>query len=110
MDTIIFTVYDTKAEVYLPPFCVPTLGIATRAFTDCINSDTHTFGQHPSDYTLFQLGVFSDHDGQINTHAAKIIGNGIDYVDHDIPPLPGEIPDEQTNTPIQPDENGGHSA
>ena len=52
----IFSVYDEKAQAFLPPFFLPEVGMATRIFGDCVNSDEHQFGKHPTDYTLFHLG------------------------------------------------------
>ena len=53
-----FSVYDEKARAYLPPFILPEIGMATRTFGDCINSEQHQFGKHPSDYTLFKIADF----------------------------------------------------
>lgn len=74
-----FTVYDEKAEAFLPPFFVPSKGLAIRAFTDCINSKDHYFGKHPADYTLFQIGVFHDTTGEIELIDKKSIGNGVEF-------------------------------
>lgn len=77
----LYTVYDEKAQAYLPPFFVPTDGLATRAFKDCVNSADHQFGKHPSDYTLFFLGEFTDHDGQFALTDRKSMGNGVEYLE-----------------------------
>ena len=102
MKHLLFTIYDEKAEVFLPPFFVPTIGIATRAFKDSINSDDHTFGKHPSDYTLFQLGSFDDHDASLEPADKKSLGNGVEFIDN----TPPERQHGPPNTPIQPDQNG----
>jgi len=77
----LFCVYDEKAEAYLPPFFVPTKGIATRAFSDCINSDSHQFGKHPQDYSLFWLGEWTDHDAKFHLNDRKMIYNGLELLD-----------------------------
>lgn len=59
----IFTVYDSKAESYLPPFYVNARGQAIRSFSDTCNDPEHVFNKHPSDYTLFALGDFNDATG-----------------------------------------------
>lgn len=56
----VFTVYDQKAEAYLPPFYFTTIGQALRAFADTVNDPTHAFFKHPEDYTLFHLGYYDD--------------------------------------------------
>lgn len=56
----VFAIYDSKANAYLPPFFLPTVAMAVRVFSDCVNSDSHQFGLHPQDYTLFHLGIWDD--------------------------------------------------
>jgi hypothetical protein len=97
-----FTVFDSKAETYMPPFFVPSKGLAIRAFEDCVNSEDHHFGKHPSDYTLFELGSFDTDTGLFKTPDRNPVGNGVEFIN---PLLPGKL-NGQTTTPIQPDENG----
>ncbi len=59
----VFTVFDQKALAYLPPFCLPERGQATRAFSDMINNPKHAFGLHPEDYVLFEVANFDDLTG-----------------------------------------------
>lgn len=61
----VFVIYDDKAKAYLTPFFLPEVGMAVRAFADCVNNPEHAFGRHPEDYTLFQLGEFNDSSGVI---------------------------------------------
>lgn len=78
----IFTVYDEKAKAYLPPFFMNQEGQARRTFGDCINSDKHNFGQHPSDYTLFCLGTFEDDDATHQLKSApQSLGNGVEFIE-----------------------------
>lgn len=101
-----FTIFDEKAEVFLPPFFVPTLGIATRAFSDCINSEDHQFAKHPQDYTLFELGEFHDHDASLDVINKKSHGNGVEFIATPHPyATPGDT-DGSPNPPIQPDKTG----
>lgn len=105
MNHLLFTVYDEKAEVFLPPFFVPTVGIATRAFKDTINSDSHQFGKHPSDYTLFSLGYFDDSTAEIVSATKKSLGNGVEFIDPEHKDSLGDFRNDPSNTPIQPDED-----
>lgn len=74
----IFSVFDTKAKAYLPPFFLPSDEVATRAFRDCVNSNDHQFGKHPEDYTLHRLGTFEDSEGQIQpTELAELVCSGL---------------------------------
>jgi len=101
----LFCVYDEKAEAYLPPFFVPTKGIATRAFSDCINSKDHQFGKHPADYSLFFLGEWTDHDAKFHLNDRKMVYNGVELLrqNNNPEPDPNEI---NAVEPIQSDPAG----
>ena len=78
-----FSIYDEKAQAYLPPFILPETGMAIRTFGDCINSEEHQFGKHPADYTLYQIAEFDDDSG-IPTPDKKTIHNGLELKKPDI--------------------------
>nr|UXQ88036.1 MAG: nonstructural protein [Microvirus sp.] len=93
-----FTVFDQKAETFMPPFFVPAKGLAIRAFEDCINSDSHHFGQHPADYTLFYLGEFNTDVGHFELLDTKqSIGNGVEFV-NPLKSEPPNVPDPSRST------------
>lgn len=85
MTYLIFVVYDQKAEAYMAPFHLRTVGEAQRGFGDAINNPETPFGQHPQDYTLFQIGTYSDIKGQITPEAPLLIGNGVEYLTNQTP-------------------------
>lgn len=68
----VFSVYDSKAEAFLPPFFLPAVGQAIRGFTDAAGNLEHPFGKHPADYTLFQIGSFDDSTGFVTCDAAHV--------------------------------------
>jgi len=77
----IFTIYDQKAKAYLPPFFLPERGQAIRTFTDCVNSPEHHFGKHPADYTLFELGHFTDDNAKIKPlPSPSTLGTGNEFL------------------------------
>lgn len=81
-----FTIYDQKAEAYLPPFFMPTAGMATRTFADCVNQEDHRFNAHPSDYTLFEIGTFDDSTGTIEPETVpKSYGTGVEFIEQPKP-------------------------
>jgi len=103
----VYSIFDSKAEAYLPPFILPKKAMALRTFSDCVNSDTHQFGANPADYTLFELGTFNDENGQFLLHRSVIsCGNGLEFrlPDHPISP---EIGNGKANSSKQtlPDES-----
>lgn len=76
----IFTVYDSKAESYLPPFFLPQIAQAKRSFANCCkDKENHAFGQNPQDYTLFHLGQYDDGNATIENNKIISLGNGIEF-------------------------------
>lgn len=61
----IYTVFDSKAMIYLMPTFYMTKGHAVRAFTDMVNTDGHQFNKYPADFTLFYMGEFDMSTGKI---------------------------------------------
>ena len=76
----IYTIFDSKAEAFLPPFFFHQQGMALRIFTDCCNDPEHAFGKHPEDYTLFYAGKFDDDLGSIDQDKLESIAVGISLV------------------------------
>lgn len=77
----IFSVYDQKAEAYLPPFYLPNRAMAVRTFTDCVNSKDHQFGKHPQDYILVELGEWDDTSASFDLYPAlKSLGTAFEYL------------------------------
>lgn len=95
----IFVIHDVAANAYLTPFFLPEIALAKRTFGDCVNDPNHAFGQHPSDYTLFQIGEFNHSSCEATIfNAPEKINNGIElYIipTNDQPELPIE-PKPQT--------------
>lgn len=61
----VFSIYDSKAEAYLQPFFVKSVGEALRMFEDAVNDEKHQFHKHLEDFTLFELGVFDDDNAEL---------------------------------------------
>jgi len=77
-----FTVYDSKAELYLPPFYNQTKGQAVRAFQDTTNTPEHSFHKHPEDFTLFYLGTYDDCTAKFDLEATPhSLGTALEYKD-----------------------------
>jgi len=76
----IYSVYDQKAEAYLPPFFLPAKGVAIRTFSEACNDPEHQFGKYPADYTLMELGTFDDSTALIDPYSPAItIGTGVEF-------------------------------
>lgn len=78
---IAFSIYDSKAECFSPPFFRPAPGQAIRDFTDLANDPNTTIGKHPSDYGLYRIGEFDDGNGSITgDRAAMLMVSGNEVV------------------------------
>ena len=64
----IMSIYDAKAEAFLPLWTVPTEGIATREFCNMAQNEDSNVGAHPEDYILYCLGEWSDKDCKMELH------------------------------------------
>ncbi len=76
----VFSIFDSAAEAYLPPFCLPTVGMAVRIFTDCCNNEKHAFCGNPADYTLFELGFFDDGSALFDSSPGVKVVNGLEVM------------------------------
>lgn len=68
----IFSVYDQKAQAFMPPFYVPRPEMAMRSFQECANDPAHQFFRSPADYTLYCLGTFDDDSAQFTLEAQPL--------------------------------------
>lgn len=81
MKQLMFTIYDSKAQAYLPPFFLHAEQIAMRTFGDCVNDPKHQFGLHPEDYTLWHIGSFDDSNSIVKMEKHNLnLGVGLEYV------------------------------
>ena len=64
---IICAVRDIKSALYGRPFFVQSVGVAIRSFTDEVNRVDHDnmLHNHPTDFTLYQIGTYDDNDASI---------------------------------------------
>lgn len=82
----IFTVYDSKAEAFLPIFTMATQGQAIRSFQDTLDDPNHAFARHPHDYTLFFLGEWNDQNAEFTAEKTPVsLGVAIQYVTNEKP-------------------------
>lgn len=80
----IFSIHDSKAEAYLPPFYCRAEGEAIRNFQTAINTQDHAFNAHAADYTLFYLGDWDETSATFSLKKSiENLGNGMNYLDKD---------------------------
>lgn len=63
---LVFSVYDSKAEAFLPPFIAVNRGIAMRSFLDTIAQEGHPFRIHAGDFSLFLLANYDEANGSFD--------------------------------------------
>lgn len=76
----IYSVYDTKAEVYSLPYYMNNEPSAIRTFSDWVNNKETPYGKHPEDYILFSCGELDDSTGTITQDKISSIGNGLQFI------------------------------
>ena len=74
-----FTVHDSKAGGFLPPFLQHNEAMAIRMFTNMLKNPDHQFSQNPADYTLFTIGEFDDATGELKPRTPMSLGNGLEF-------------------------------
>lgn len=71
----IFCVRDNAVEAYMRPFYQVTRAAAIRDFTEACSQGDSPFAKHPSDYTLFEIGVFDETTGILEGgEPSRVIG------------------------------------
>lgn len=60
-----FSLFDSKADIYMPPFFCGTLGQAVRAVVEAAQDPRSTLGRYPADFDLMELGEFNDVNGEL---------------------------------------------
>lgn len=80
-----YTIFDSKAEIYLQPFCFSTHGASLRAFKETVNDGQSNISKHPADYTLFYIGIWDDNTGEQKPETHINLGNGLEQVEQNTP-------------------------
>lgn len=62
-----FTIRDSKAEIYSPPFYKKTHGEAERDFRELTRDPKSMVSKYPMDFDLFHVGEFDDSTGKIDS-------------------------------------------
>lgn len=71
----VYSVLDTKADAFAPPFFVHRDEVAVRAFRDAVLDPQHPMSRHPEDYKLYRIGTFSDSDARLTPEVPVFICN-----------------------------------
>lgn len=75
-----FSIFDVKAEAYMPPFFMPTTAMAIRAFGSDVSNGASQFAKHPSDFLLYEVGGFDDSTGRFLVGDPLVISRATDFI------------------------------
>lgn len=76
----VYSVYDSKAQIFMHPIYLRADGEALRAFKASVNSSGHQFNNNAGDYTLFGIGEFDDDSGKVLMYETfNNLGNGAQF-------------------------------
>lgn len=76
----IFSVFDSKLQVFNTPFFSRSTADASRSFSDLVRDSRTTVGQHPEDFFLYEIGEYSDETGSLVASAPVRIAAAIAFV------------------------------
>ena len=61
----VFSVFDSKLQVFNTPFFSRSVADASRSFSDLARDSRTTVGQHSEDFFLYEIGQYSDETGEL---------------------------------------------
>lgn len=70
MKTLIYSIWDKKTQLYMPPFIAVNQGDAVREMMNLITKE-NKISKFPEDYDLIEIGQFNDSSGMIHGYQEK---------------------------------------
>lgn len=67
MELKMFSIRDSKAEIFHPPFFAKSHGEAERNFHQLTQDDKSTIAKYPEDFDLYYFGTYNDQTGKMTT-------------------------------------------
>lgn len=67
----IFSLFDSKAEYYMPPFFERNANTAVRAVEAAMATDNHPIYKNAEDYSLFHVGSWDQETGRITSEGPR---------------------------------------
>lgn len=81
MKIVVVSIFDLKLAAFGRPAFVPSVGAAIRGFADEVsrNDEHNLMFKHPSDFVLYELGLWDDEFGKFTCdNPPKVIAHGSD--------------------------------
>ncbi|UOF81151.1 DNA binding protein vP5 [Microviridae sp.] len=77
----VFTIYDSKSEVWGKPFYSQTTASGLRAFIDVVKDGQSEYNKFPNDFAIFEVAVWDDASGlMLPYEAKKSLGLAVEYL------------------------------
>lgn len=76
----IFSVYDSKANLWHQPFFARNAAVASRMFEQAVNDPATEFHKFAGDYVLFEIGEWNENEGQILGEVPKNLGIALSFL------------------------------
>lgn len=67
MQQLLFSIRDTKGDMFNNPFPQLTKAEAIRTFTELSNDPQSRISKHPEDYDMYYLGTYDTVTGKIDS-------------------------------------------
>lgn len=77
---ILVSIYDKKADVYAPCYCVDNRHIALRSFENLIKAGNSDVAQFPEDFALMEVGEFIAETGELVPKGSILLSNASDFI------------------------------
>lgn len=71
--SMLFSVYDSKAEMHSPPMADRSIQSAIRRFTSEVASPESQLHHYPEDFALYNIGTFDDETGEVHVNGRHLI-------------------------------------
>lgn len=76
----VFSIFDSKLQVFNTPFFSRSAADASRSFSDLVRDSRSTVAQHPDDFFLYEIGEYSDESGELVASTPKQIAAATAFV------------------------------
>lgn len=73
----VYSVFDSKADVFGQPWFAVNDSVARRLFQDGINDPETPMHRHAEDYTLFRVGEWDSSEGKLAGSEPLSVVNGL---------------------------------
>ena len=72
MKLVVYSIRDSKSEIFSQPMYMVTPGVAIRMFGDEVGNPNSNLNKHPEDFALFRLGQFDDSTGALESEVQPV--------------------------------------